>query len=90
MKRTKNLYSRLSESENLRKAFYKAARGRRGQAEVEAFRQDLTANRNSNLGFRLAFSPVHQAGLPDGQRLESRPGLFQAGRKEVVRFGLVA
>ena len=34
----------MAEPENLREAFRKAARGRRGQPEVIAFRQDLTAN----------------------------------------------
>jgi hypothetical protein len=41
MRRATNLFERIPEPENLRLAFHKAARGRRGQAEVRQFAGDL-------------------------------------------------
>lgn len=44
MKRGGNLYERIAEPENLRLAFIKATRGKRGKAEVIAYRSELEAN----------------------------------------------
>jgi len=43
MRRAANLFDRIYEPENLRIAFLKAARGRRGQAEVQQFMSGLDA-----------------------------------------------
>jgi RNA-directed DNA polymerase len=44
MRRTANLFDRIHERENLRLAFHKAARGRRGQAVVQHFAASLDCN----------------------------------------------
>ena len=44
MRRAANLFDRIYERENLRNAFHKAARGRRGQAEVQQFASGLTSS----------------------------------------------
>ena len=44
MKRSGNLYERIAEPENLRLAFWKAARGKRGSAAVIAFATNLEGN----------------------------------------------
>ena len=41
MRRTTNLFERIPEADNLRLAFHKAARGRRGQTEVRQFAAEL-------------------------------------------------
>ena len=41
MKRAGNLYGRIAEPENLRQAFLKAIRGKRGKAEVIAYTANL-------------------------------------------------
>lgn len=44
MKRAKNLYQRIPTHENLRTAFWKAAKGRRTGTEVVRFKEDFDAN----------------------------------------------
>jgi hypothetical protein len=44
MRRTGNLYDRIAEPENLRRAFWKARRGKSGKADVLSFAADLEAN----------------------------------------------
>jgi len=44
MKRAGNLYERIAEPENLRLAFLKAIRGKRGKAEILAYAANLDAN----------------------------------------------
>lgn len=44
MKRAGNLYSRIAEPENLRLAYWKAARGKSGKAEVREFAASLDRN----------------------------------------------
>ena len=44
MRRATNLFDRIAEPENLRLAFHKAARGRRGQAIVQHFAACLDGN----------------------------------------------
>lgn len=44
MKRAGNLYPRIAAPDNLRAAFYKAARGKQVDAEVRAFRANFDAN----------------------------------------------
>lgn len=44
MKRAGNLYGRIAEPENLRQAFLKAIRGKRGKAEVIAYTANLDRN----------------------------------------------
>ena len=55
MRRAANLFERIPEVENLRLAFHKAARGRRGQAVVREF--------GSRLDERIA---AMSAGIRDG------------------------
>jgi len=44
MKRAGGLYPRISDAENLRIAFWKAARGKRNRSDVIAFQKDFDAN----------------------------------------------
>ena len=47
MKRTGNLYALIYEPENLRMAFYKAAKGRQDRAEIIQYRRHLDFNLKS-------------------------------------------
>ena len=63
MKRIGNLYARIAEPENLRLAFLKAVRGKRGKAEVLSYRGSLDANlqllRSQLLSGRLDVGHYH-------------------------------
>lgn len=63
MKRIGNLYARIAEPENLRLAFLKAVRGKRGKAEVLAYAESLNANleilRSQLLSGRLDVGHYH-------------------------------
>lgn len=60
MRRSANLFDRIYEPENLRLAFHKAARGRRGQTVVQQF-ADSVQGKN-----RL--KATHQRWCPDFSR----------------------
>ena len=50
MRRAANLFDQIPEPENLRLAFHKAARGRRGQAEVRRFAASLEPANRGHVG----------------------------------------
>lgn len=69
MKRAGNLIERIAEGDNLRLAFWKASKGKRGKAQVLSFRDDLDANlrrlREELLSGSIAWGPYHKFRVRD-------------------------
>lgn len=69
MKRTGNLIERIAEADNLRLAFWKASKGKRGKAEVLSFRGDLDVNLrrlgDELLSGSVAWGPYHKFRVRD-------------------------
>jgi len=69
MKRAENLIERIADADNLRLAFWKASKGKRGKAEVLSFRADLDTNLRrlggDLLSASVAWGPYHKFRVRD-------------------------
>ncbi len=77
MKRTGNLIDRIASADNLRLAFFKACRGKRGQPEVLRFRENLDSEL-ACLGDELLAGEVAWGGYHTFQVLDPKPRTIHA------------